>query len=908
MPRLPFLLLMALSFPVSAQPPAPMELTVSEGFRNPLGYHDALPTFSWKLADERPGARQTAYHITATDGADTVLWDSGKVESDQSVYLPWGGTALKSRNRVEWSVRYWDQDGVESPPSAFAHFEMGLLDNADWQAKWIHPPLLDDAEATLDPVPCFRREFSLEHDVAEARVYVTARGIFELTINGHRVGDDHFAPGWTNYDKKIETLTYDVTDLLQSGPNVIGARVARGWYASGMMNGAWGQVPQLLLQLEVRSPAGAVTTVASDEKWSVSLAGPITYATIYGGEDYDARQELAGWNLIGGDGRSFEPVSVSPIGDTPLLRPKRFRTVRRTEFLPSVSVREVEPGRAIFDLGQNMVGVPEISLPGLADQQITVSVAEMLNPDGSLYRDNYRSARSLAYYLPAEDGGISYAPAFTFFGFRYVEVSGYDPSFPPELSWVRGHVWHTDFPATGTFTSSHETLNQLNQNIRWGLRGNFLEIPTDCPQRNERLGWTGDAQVFAPVALFHYDTHAFWASWLESMRIDQHEDGSVPHVIPAGPRFADWVNSPGWGDAMFIIPWQVYVATGDRRLLAENYDAMKLRFDWYHSRADNHLQTMDRGFGDWLQPVMYHGEDRLVGEDTRWGETTRDFLATCYYGYGARIMANAAAVLERNDEARYFDRVHQDVRAAVTVAYFDAEGKLTLPVETQTGYVLPVAFDLIDSLEMQTKVTNAFVDRLARDGNRLNTGFLGTSMLTTALHVMGRPDLANHLVFSREYPGWMFSIDQGATTIWERWNSYTHADGFGDASMNSFNHYAYGAVGQYLYERFAGIRPDPASPGYRHVVINPVFTDHPLTEASAQLETRYGLVSNTWERDGDDIVMTTRIPPNASGTIVLPFGTEPIVEQGTCEFQTLKSTGTSAAVPAGIYRLRFQVP
>ena len=821
--RFALILLQTLAVSVYAEPPAPVELTVSEGLRAPLGFHDSLPRLSWQLPDDRPGARQTAYQITATDDAGTLLWNSGKVASDQSTYILWGGPTLQSRQRVEWSVRYWDQNGKPSPASETTWFELGLLRNDDWRGQWIHPPLLKDEAATLDPVPYFRRAFALKHEAERARIYVTARGIFELTLNGHRVGEDHFVPGWTNYDAKIETITYDVTDLLRVGDNVLGARVGRGWYASGMMNGAWGQVPQLLLQLEVYGPRGESSSIVTDESWSYSLAGPIIYATLYGGEDYDARRELTGWNLTGSSPDAFQSVQRSPVEDLPVLRPKRFRSVRRTETLPALSVHRVEPGRAIFDLGQNMVGVPQIRLPGLAGKTLTISVAEMLKLDGSLYRDNYREARSLARYTPAENGRVSYRPSFTFFGFRYVEVSGFDPSFEPDASWVQGQVWHTDFPSIGEFRSSHPTLNQLQSNIRWGLRGNFLDIPTDCPQRDERLGWTGDAQVFAPVALFNHDTHAFWASWLESMRIDQLDDGSVHHVIPAGPKFSSWLNAPGWGDAMYIIPWRVYLATGDIRLLEENYPAMLRRFGWYHSRAEKHLQTIDQGWGDWLQPAMYHGTERLVDKDKRWGETTRDFLATCYYGYGAWILSKAASALGRAEEASEFRKIFESIRAAMTTAYFGQDGRLTLPTETQTAYVLPLAFDLIEP-HMRPAVATAFIQRLARDNNRLNTGFLGTSMLMQALESIGRSDLATHLLFSREYPGWFFSIDQGATTIWERWNSYTHADGFGDAEMNSFNHYAYGAVGQFLYERLAGIRPDADVPGYRHTLIEPTAT------------------------------------------------------------------------------------
>jgi alpha-L-rhamnosidase len=458
------------------------------------------------------------------------------------------------------------------------------------------------------------------------------------------------------------------------------------------------------------------------------------------------------------------------------------------------------------------------------------------------------------------------------------------------------------------FSSAHKRLDQLNRNIRWGLRGNFLDIPTDCPQRNERLGWTGDAQVFAPVALFHYDTHAFWASWLESMRLEQRADGTVPHVVPAGTRFADTESSPGWGDAMILIPWEVYLRTGDRRLLEENYAAMTRRLSDYNARSQDGLQTADEGFGDWLQPVMYAGDTQLAGDDRCFGETPRPFLATCYHGCCAHLMTRVAQVLGRQEDAIAHAQTHAQVRQAVTRTCFDDHGRLTLPVETQTGYVLPLAFDLVESSRREA-VAGHLAERIKSDGSHLNTGFLGTASLLRALDENGHSTLACHLLFTREYPGWFYSIDQGATTIWERWNSYSHEAGFGDVKMNSFNHYAYGAVGQFLYERLAGLAPDPAAPGYRHLRIRPLFTGHPLTQASAELQTRYGLARNAWEKHDGKITMTTRVPPNATATIILPV-TDPgdvKIHEGQAEFHRLDQ-GISAQVGAGTFKLSFRLP
>lgn len=930
-----------------AQLVAPAQLTVNEGRSEPLGFHDPTPAFSWKLADERPGAAQTAYQIAATNLDSKEVWDSGKVASDQSVYVPFGGQPLRSGETLLWRVRYWDQEGAKSPWSEWARLEMGLLANSDWKGQWIHqqpPATLDQVyqivsasygdpegkrvsvkekliaqlatskeplnvpvgmpevfppkdiapgvlktfkmtyrknglEKTVvikdggvvtftpestEPVPTFRKIFTLARKPEEARLHLTSRGIFEAEINGKRVGLDFMAPGWTNYHEKIETLTYDISKHLQKGANEIRVRVAKGWYAGTILDSYWGEVPELLAQLECEG----VVKVVTDESWQVSTAGPIVMADIYNGEDYDARRSITE--------DSFQTVASKPVEAKPLLRPKSFQTVRVTKGIDPIAMDKREDGSVIYNLGQNMVGTFALKIPVKKGQLVTITVAEMLQGDGSLYRENYRKARSLATYLPAKDGVIEYRPSLTFFGFQYAQIEGFDASQEPQLDWIRGLVLHTDFKQTGTFTSSHEKLNQLQSNIEWGQRGNFLDIPTDCPQRDERLGWTGDAQAFSPVALFNFDCHAFFTSWMESMRIDQHPDGMVPNIIPPG-KYKNWGNASGWGDAIYLIPWQIYLRTGDREILADNYEAIKLRLAKYESDTKGGLIQRDEGFGDWLQPILYHGTEKLAGPnnpatgqpETRYGETPRDFLGSCFYARGCQIMASTAEILGKPGDAKLYRERADQIAKAVAKIYFDDSGKTTLPVETQTAYVMPLAFDLLPT-ELAKRATKNLVSRIEQDGGKLNTGFIGTAVLCPTLDKVGALETASQVLFTSEYPSWFYSIDQGATTIWERWNSYTKADGFGDASMNSFNHYAYGAVGEFLYERLAGIAPDPKAPGYKHILIKPAFEGHPLTSATATLETRYGTVSNAWEKTDDGIEMTTVIPPNTTATITLP--------------------------------------
>ncbi|MDP4644309.1 MAG: glycoside hydrolase family 78 protein [Opitutales bacterium] len=854
----------SLGLSLSAEVEAPVELVVNEGFESPIGFYDSEPRFSWKLKGEPQGLRQQAYEIDVASIAGNNLWSSGRVDSNQSIDVPYGGRPFKSRELVQWRVRFWDQTGTGSEWSDWARIELGLLESSDWSGQWIHPlpKPADEIEENFGQVVYFRKTFNVDAHTKTGRLYVTSKGIFEISINGQKVGHDAFVPGFTDYHKRIETLTYDVTELVRAGKNVITAEVANGWYAGRLMwnkkKHYWGSYPELLVQLELLDEKNQLATVVSDETWHYTKDGPVVMADIYDGEDYDARLELHDFDALHFEEKSLKPVATSPVEAMPLLMPKRFAPSRVTRTLQSVSVSRISEQSVIFDLGQNMVGWPEIHLPVIAGQTIQIRVAEMLQADGSIYTENYRSARSMANYTPAKTGVIQWKPTFSFFGFRYVEVTGFDPKAAPTLDWVCGHVVHTDFKQVGEFTSSHAKLNQLQQNIQWGQIGNFLDIPTDCPQRDERLGWTGDAQVFAATSLFNYDTHAFWASWLQSVRENQQPNGAVSNFVPAPPGHAKG-TSPGWGDCAFIIPWELYVRTGDIEVLRENYEMMCKRVQCYANASKDGLVEF-KGFGDWLQPI-------LVGKAMR-GDTSMQLISTAFYGYGASLCAKAAAVLGKQEDVLKYEALFDEVRTAAAAHFLDDSGKLTTAVETQTGYLLLLGFDLVPS-ERRSEVAAQLSVRIKADGNRLNTGFLGTPLINRVLDDTGHLEQAIAVLFTNEYPSWFYSIDQGATTMWERWNSYSYADGFGNKSMNSFNHYAYGAVGQWMYERLAGLAPDPKHPGYKHMILRPILNG-PLTSASVSIDTRYGRASSAWQKTGDTYALDILIPANTTGTLYLP--------------------------------------
>ncbi|QIL88562.1 family 78 glycoside hydrolase catalytic domain [Microbulbifer sp. SH-1] len=889
----------------SPPPQPPNSLTVNEGRIDPLGFHDPTPVFSWKLQDDRSGAHQTAYQIQAFKkdaSKNLLLWDSGKVQSDQSVYVEYKGPTLKSRENISWKVRYWDQFNEASNWSNSSVIEMGLLEKSDWKASWIHQDPSDfKAGNNGNPAVYLRKTFNIKSIPESARLYLTAKGVVDFRINGQPVSGDAFIPGWTNYNQRIDVYTYDVTSLLVQGENILAASIADGWYAGTISDRFYGKYPELLAQLEIRTKEGKVSQrIVTDDSWSYTIQGPITLADIYHGEDYDARKEIVDWDTSSSAGKDlFSPVKTAPLDTGVKLSPKPFRNVRSIESLPSKSFHHTDEETLVYDVGQNMAGWIHIKVPGKEGQKITIRMAEMLNDDGTLYRDSYRTARSMATYIPKQDGTVDYTQTFTFFGFRYVEISGYDSTEEPQLSWVTGEVLHTDFPRTGTFQSSNSKLNQLYQNIVWGQKGNFLDIPTDCPQRDERWGWTGDAQVFAPTALFNFDSHAFLASYLDTMRSEMGEDGSIPSVVPKA-HLDIFGNSAGWGDAAFIMPWELYVRTGDISVLKEFYPMMVRHFDYYDRKAIDGLVDEPKSFADWLQPKRYGTE--TVGWDERSGETSTYLIASSYYGLGASILQKSAAILGKPEDSDRFSAAYSKTSESIKSKFFDENGRVIEGTETQTAYLLPLAFDLLDP-KFSQKVAARLSERIERDQNRLNTGFLGTSVLISTLEKYGLLDQAVSILFSDRYPSWFYSIDQGATTIWERWNSYSKEDGFGDASMNSFNHYAYGAVGSFLFERIAGIAPTERSPGYKQVVIQPILNDLiPLKSANATLDSRYGEIESSWERTLEGWIVTVVIPPNSSGKIKIP--TKPTsISKITGELLfTSTDYGSEANATAGTYK------
>ena len=820
---------------------------------NPLGLDSPTPRLSWKLDDTRMGARQSAFQIqvaTSEDdlmAGDNLTWDSGKVESDNSIHVRYGGEPCTAWTAYVWRVRIWDASDAVSPWSTPASWEMGPLTESDWGGTWIGSSPRQGEED--EPSPYLRTEFPLSDLPISARLAITARGSYEMWANGKRVGDALLTPGWTDYNIRIPYQVYDVTHMLVAGKNCLGGILADGWYAGNLMGGErrclWGKDLSLLATLRMTYADGRIEALGTHDGWCWAT-GAILSADHYDGEIYDARKAWTGWCEAGFDDAAWQAVTSYPEPEARLVA-KPCRPVRCIETLPAQTCTESRPGHWVYDFGQNMVGWVRIRLSAPAGARVTLRHAEMLQENGEIYTENLRGAKCTDIYICRGDGEEVYEPRFTFHGFRYVEIQGLDSALA--LDAVHGRVIHTELPETGVFECSNAMVNQLQSNIRWGQKGNFLEVPTDCPQRNERLGWTGDAQIFARTACFNMDVSAFFAKYCQDLEDAQTPQGRFPHVAP--DVLGDG-GSPAWADAGVIVPWTMYLCYGDVAVLDRHFDAMAKWVDFMEDKSVD-LIWPETGFGDWLS----------IDEGT-----SRALIGTAYFARCSDVVARAAGLTGRSDRAEPYRALSERVVAAFNREFVTPGGRLSS--HSQTGYLLALGFNLLPENKREAAVSHLVADIESRDWH-LSTGFVGTPLLAPVLTKVGRVDVAYKLLLQESYPSWFYPIHNGATTMWERWNSYTKEDGFGSAEMNSFNHYAYGAIGEWLYATVGGLNVDPEQPGYKHAVISPEPGGN-LTWARTELETVYGKLACRWEVSDSGLSLDVVVPPNTTATLRLPVG------------------------------------
>jgi alpha-L-rhamnosidase len=839
----------------------------TEYAENPVGMDIRKPRLSWQLQTPGRAVVQSAYEIrvgrsdAAVRGGRELVWTSGRVASDESTQRAYEGPALQSGKRYHWQVRVWDGGGKASDWSAPAFWEMGLLDAVDWKASWIEPDLPEDVK-TPGPSPLLRREFKAKGAIERARAYVTSHGLYEMQLNGRRVGDQVFTPGWTSYNRRLQYQTYDLTPLIRNGDNALGVTLGNGWYRGFLAwqdrRNIYGDRLALLCQIKITYKDGREEIVGTDGSWKAST-GPILMSEIYHGETYDARLEKPGWATAGFADASWSKVKVADQRKDDLIAPAG-PPVRQVEELKPVRVMKTPAGETVVDFGQNMVGWVRLKVQGPAGTTITLRHAEVLDKAGNFYTENLRAAKATMRYTMKGGGPETIEPHFTFFGFRYVAVSGYPGEVTPES--LTGVVIHSDMARTSQFETSKALVNQLHHNIIWGQKGNFLDVPTDCPQRDERLGWTGDAQAFSRTAAFNMDVAGFFTKWLKDVAADQFPTGSVPHVVPnVLPDFDG--KSPGgaagWADAAVIIPWNMYLSYGDKRILEVQYDSMARWVEYERKRAgDDFIWEGDPHFGDWLAFASN-------ASDYPGATTGKDLIATAFFAHSTDLLQRTALVLgKKEDAARYGEQLGR-IKSSFRREFVTDTGRVG--EDTQTAYALSLQFDLLP--EDLRPVAARRLAQEVRTRKHLTTGFLGTPYLCHVLTRYGYLDEAYLLLNREEYPSWLYPVKQGATTIWERWDGQKPDGTFQSAGMNSFNHYAYGAIGEWMYRVMAGVEIDEGIPGYKHILIQP-RPGGGFTDVKASHETPYGKVGSAWTLRDGRFELAIEVPPNTRATVRLP--------------------------------------
>ncbi len=841
--------------------------------REGFGIGTAKPRLSWRTTTATEGWRQASYEIEVVDGSGLAA-TTGPTVSSESVLVDWPGEALTSRARRTVRVRVTGVDGSTSPWSDPLELEAGLLDPGDWSAVFASPEVAKESTALL------RGAFTVEGEVAAARLYVTALGLYEIELNGRVVGDHVLAPGWSSYDHRLRYETFDVTALVGAGANVLGARLAEGWYRGRIGNdggrrGIYGDRLALLAQLEIAAADGSVTTVGTGAAWR-GAPGPTTRSGIYDGEDHDARLEPEGWSSPGFDDSAWEPVGVVD-RDLAAIVARSGPPVRRIERLAPRSITTSPSGRTIVDFGQNLTGRVSLTVDGPAGSTVVLRHAEILQ-GGELSTENLRSALATDRYTLRGCGPETWEPRFTYHGFRYVEIDGWPGEpIPDSLEAV---VCHSDMRRTGWFECSDERVNDLHRNVVWSMRGNFLDLPTDCPQRDERLGWTGDIAVFVPTAAFLYDTAGVLASWLADLAAEQDDEQGVPFVVPNTDGDA-WIGTAVWGDAAVAVPWELYRNHGDPGLLRAQWPSMRRWIELVVAWAGPDRIWTGPQFGDWLDPAA-------PPDDPFAALTDPTLVANAWFCRMLTVMGEVATVLGETAEADRYAVVAGEARRAFVAEYVTPRGRLVS--DTVTAHALAVHFDLVPEGVQRRRVEARLAELVRASGHHISTGFAGTPVVADALCDAGAVDDAYALLLQDGPPSWLYAVAMGATTVWERWDGLLPDGTRQPDQMNSFNHYALGSVADWLHRSVAGLAA--AEPGYRRLLVRPL-PGPGITSAAARHDTPYGPAEVAWSVGGGDLELRVVVPPNTDATVHVPGGAEPVeVGSGTHEWHVALGEGS----------------
>ena len=830
----------------------------------PLGFGMDQATVSWIVEETNSQKQQAARVLVAADPKmGSILYDSGRSSelSSRATALP---IKLEPRRRYFWTVQVWGDQG-DTAVSAVNWFETGKR-NEPWQALWITPDWEDKNRH-----PYLRKAFEFDHEVVSARAYVTGLGLYELEINGQRIGDERLTPYCNSFDAWVQYQTYDVTEALRKGQNAVGVKLANGWAKGpfgtfGDLNTPYVNDFALLLEIRATLADGKEVVVISDTGWKCHPS-PIVADSIYDGEVYDANLEINGWSDADFDDsewdgtREFVPDGLGPVTDRLSLPVLVKETIKPVELIHTPA------GEWVLDMGQNMVGWLRIRIHEPQGRRIRIQHGEVMQ-DNNFYRDNLRNAK--AEYVYISDGSERIIePSTTFYGFRYAKLEGF--SHPIRLDDFTGCVVYSDLETTGHIETSDPLVNRLFLNALWGQKGNFLDVPTDCPQRDERMGWTGDAQVFSGTASFNMDTYAFYVKFMHDVWQEQKfSDGMVASVVPTFSRHKPTESSfvgggaCAWSDCATVVPWNVYLHFGDKTILRRQYASMKAWVDWIRKQdarsGGRRLWTIGFHFGDWLAL-----DGPVEGRPT--GGTDNGLLASAYYRLSTNILAKAAAVLGKSEDAKLYAGLSEEIKQAIQDEYFSKNGRSTIP--TQTAHVVALHFDLVDPAVRQ-RVLNDLGALLKKSNMHLQTGFIGTPILCRALSDNGDSESAYRIFFQEDYPGWLYEVIMGATTIWERWNSILPDGKISGTGMNSLNHYAYGSIVEWMYRNMCGINPLEEAPGFKHFLIKPEINGR-LYYAKASLKSAMGLIESYWRRQDDNLLtLEITVPFDATAEVRLP--------------------------------------
>jgi len=845
---------------------------------DPLGIDVPLPRLSWRLESSDRAQSQSAYQIIVASDIDAIargLWNTGKKMSSETLHIEYGGDdPLVSRQQLYWKVRVWDADGNESAWSDVASWSMGLLRYSDWKGTWIGYDtdfFVGDSreELFLPSSPYLRTTFDVDKRAVRATLYATAGGLYEMRLNGQKVGSARLTPGWTDYRKRIYYQTYDVLDIVRDGENAIGAILADGWYAGYLgwgidkptmrprekRRGFYADRPSLFAQLEIEYADGSSKTVASGNDWKATT-GAVLEADILMGETYDARKEPQGWDEPGFDDSGWDSVRprIVPLGR---LQSHPGVPVEVQERIRPLAISEPTTGTYIFDLGKNIAGHARLQVQGPAGSRVQLRFGEMLHPDGTLLTENLGTARATDTYILKGGEAESWEPRFTYHGFRYVEVTGY-PGVPG-IDAIEGVRVNSSTPETGSiviendidFGGDRGLVSQLFENVKTTQYANFIDIPTDCPQRDERLGWTADAHIYIDTATYIADVASFFSKWLVDLDDSQLWNGAYPNFAPWPFQFTLRSQfSPGAMDAGVIVPYEIYMTYDDKRILQRFWPSMERFMAFQADQAgDDHLSDISLVIGDWL----------AIGP-----QTSKEFIAAAYYAYDANLMAKIAAVLKLDERARHYRRLSGLINAAIVEKYVDDEGLIV--DGTQTAYAMSLAMDILPQ-HLRDGAAHELASLVRENDGRLATGFLGVKHLLPVLSEFGHTELAYQLLTSTKYPSWGFPVANGATSVWERWDGYTAEDGFADLQMNSFNHYAFGSVAEWLFSNMGGITQSTA--GYSTISIAPEIGG-PFSGVQVSYDSIRGRIGSSWKIRDDNLTLEIQIPANTTAHVRIP--------------------------------------